>query len=264
MRKQVERIKENIVEAKENLNGYEEFRKEAVNETKKYADEDEVICKHEDELVSEERKISEERNRLRERERLIGQAMEGRLRVLENLRSNMADEAWRWDLPMFIFGSKSDEAILTDPRHKWKLNSTVIPPEQVNAALFTTTLSENMKRFGFTRFAADLFTAPDVVKQYLCNVSRLHQVPIGSAKTNDAYEEIKTAFSNTQFRLYLTDKHRVQFTVSKYSHEVLGQQSELRKPAKIFVAHSSNFDETKTLEKDKQELKKKVLLTCIH
>lgn len=35
------------------------------------------------------------------------------------------------DLPMFIFGCKADEALLTDQRHKWKLNSTVIPPEQV-------------------------------------------------------------------------------------------------------------------------------------
>ena len=33
---------------------------------------------------------------IREQERKAGQVMEGRLRVLESLRSNMADEAWRW------------------------------------------------------------------------------------------------------------------------------------------------------------------------
>lgn len=35
------------------------------------------------------------------------------------------------DLPMFIFGCKEDEALLTDRRHSWKLNSTVIPPSMV-------------------------------------------------------------------------------------------------------------------------------------
>ncbi|VDM71509.1 unnamed protein product [Strongylus vulgaris] len=222
--------------------------------------------------------------------------MDKRLRALENLRCNMADEAWRWyqenrdrfshpvyvpilhmtvpnsesamllenllavrDLPMFIFGSKSDEAILTDARHKWKLNSTVIPPAQVDTSSLKTTLTGDMKRFGFTRFAVDLFTAPDVVKQYLCNVARLHQVPIGSAQTNDAYEAIKTAFISTPFRLYLTDRYRVQFTVSKYgSHEILGQQSELRKPARLLLAHSSSFDESKSLEEERQRLRNKV------
>ncbi|RCN31505.1 hypothetical protein ANCCAN_22709, partial [Ancylostoma caninum] len=162
------------------------------------------------------------------------------------------------DLPMFIFGCKADEAVLTDQRHKWKLNSTVIPPEQVDISALKTGLTSDMKKFGFNRFAADLFTAPDVVKQYLCSVARLHQVPIGSSKTNDAYEAIKSAFVNTPFRLYLTDKYRVQFTISKYgSHEVLGQQSELRMSPKIFVAHSSNFDENKKLVDEKQRLRDK-------
>ncbi|EYC16688.1 hypothetical protein Y032_0033g2787 [Ancylostoma ceylanicum] len=295
MKKQIDRIKENVATAQEGMNGYEEFRKEAVEKTQKYAEEDEDLCRQEDEITAEERKLSEERNRVREEERRIGQAMEGRLRVLEGLRCNMADEAWRWyeenrekfrhpvyvpvlhmtvpgpeaamllenlvavrDLPMFIFGCKADEALLTDQRHKWKLNSTVIPPEQVDISALKTGLTSDMKKFGFNRFAVDLFTAPDVVKQYLCSVARLHQVPIGSSKTNDAYEAIKSAFVSTPFRLYLTDKYRVQFTISKYgSHEVLGQQSELRISPKIFVAHSSNFDENKKLVEEKQRLRDK-------
>ncbi|EPB79517.1 hypothetical protein ANCCEY_01337 [Ancylostoma ceylanicum] len=52
--------------------------------------------------------------------------------------------------------------------------------------------------------------------------------------------------------------HTVQFTISKYgSHEVLGQQSELRISPKIFVAHSSNFDENKKLVEEKQRLRDK-------
>ncbi|PIO57577.1 hypothetical protein TELCIR_21006, partial [Teladorsagia circumcincta] len=165
---------------------------------------------------------------LRDEEKRVEQVMEGRVRVLENMRCNMADEAWRWyqanrdrfqhpvyvpilhmtvtdakasmllenligvrDLAMFIFGCKEDETLLTDRRHNWKLNSTVVNPSL---------------GFGFTRFAVDLFTAPDVVKQYLCNVARLHQVPIGSSRSNELYDEIKSAFVNTSYKLYLTDR----------------------------------------------------------
>ncbi|KAK6737160.1 hypothetical protein RB195_019699 [Necator americanus] len=295
MKRQVDRIRENVADARKELEGYEEFRREAVEKTQKYAEEDENLCRLEDEVTFEEKRLSDEINRLRDREKRISQAMEGRLRILEGMRCNMADEAWRWyeqnrekfrypvyvpilhttvpntesamllenliairDFPMFIFGCKADEAILTDQRHKWKLNSTVVPSEQVDISSLRTVLSPEMKKFGFNRFAVDLFTAPDVVKQYLCNVARLHQVPIGSSKTNDAYEAIKTAFVNTPFRLYLTDRYRVQFTVSKYgSHEIIGQQSELRMPARIFVAHSSNFDESKKLDAEKQDLRSK-------
>ncbi|KAK6051288.1 hypothetical protein COOONC_11207 [Cooperia oncophora] len=247
LRKQVDRVRENVSAAKEEMKGYQ----------------------------------------LRDEEKRIEQIMESRVRILENMRSNMADEAWRWyqanrdrfrhpvyvpilhmtvpdaksamllenlialrDLPMFIFGCKEDEALLTDRRHNWKLNSTVVAPSQVNLSSLSSTVTQEMKGFGFTRFAADLFTSPDVVKHYMCSVARLHQVPIGSARSNEYYDEIKSAFANTPYKLYLTDRYRVQFTVSKYgSHEVIGQQSELRSPAQYFVAHTSSPDDKSNLKR---------------
>ncbi|VDL80242.1 unnamed protein product [Nippostrongylus brasiliensis] len=113
-----------------------------------------------------------------------------------------------------------------------------------------------MKGFGFTRFAANLFTAPDVIKHYLCNVSRLHQVPIGTARTNDLYDDIKSAFAGSPYKLYLTDKYRVQFTVSRYgSHEILGQQNELRTPARLLTAHSTPLEENGKFDEEKQRLR---------
>ncbi|KJH49752.1 hypothetical protein DICVIV_04092 [Dictyocaulus viviparus] len=200
----------------------------------------------------------------------------------------MADEAWRWyegnrekfrypiyvpilhmtvpdgrsamllenliavrDLPMFIFGCKEDEALLTDRRHSWKLNSTVMPTSQIDVSSLKTTLTQEMKELGFTHFAIDLFESVDVIKQYLCNVAKLHQVPIGSSKTNDLYDTIKTLFSRNSYKLYLTDRYRVQFTVSKYgSREILGQQSELKSPARLFVAHSTSLDERHKVHAD--------------
>ncbi|VDO19530.1 unnamed protein product [Heligmosomoides polygyrus] len=115
-----------------------------------------------------------------------------------------------------------------------------------------------MKGFGFTRFAADLFTAPDVVKQYLCNVARLHQVPIGSSRTNDLYDSIRAAFASTPYKLYLTDKYRVQFTVSKYgSHEVIGQQSELRSSIRLFTSHTSPLEDKSRFEAEWKRLRDK-------
>ncbi|XGW08461.1 hypothetical protein V3C99_011077 [Haemonchus contortus] len=293
IRKQVDRVRENVSAAKEEMKGYEEFKRETAQKTQQHAEEDDRLCKTEEGLQAEERKLNSEKMKLRDEARRIDQVMEGRVRILENLRSNMADEAWRWyqanrdkfrhpvyvpilhmtvpdaktamllenliavrDLPMFIFGCKEDETLLTDRRHNWKLNSTVVPPSQVNLSALSTTVTQEMKGFGFTRFAVDLFTAPDVVKQYLCNVARLHQVPIGSARSNDLYDEIKSAFTNTPYKLYLTDRYRVQFTVSKYgSHEVIGQQSELRSPARLFVAHTSSLDDKSKFEEERQRIR---------
>ncbi|VDM59309.1 unnamed protein product [Angiostrongylus costaricensis] len=230
---------------------------------------------------------------LRDEERNISEAMKTRLRILGNLRINMADEAWRWyegnrdkfrypvfvpvlhmtvpdarsamllenliafrDLPMFIFGCKEDEALLTDRRHSWKLNSTVIPPSQVDVSSLKTRLTPEMEELGFTHFAVDLFDSVDVVKQYLCNVAKLHQVPIGSSKTNDLYDTIRTIFLKNAYRLYLTDKYRVQFTVSKYgSHEMLGQQSELKAPARIFTSHSKQLDDKSRFHDQAQRIR---------
>ncbi|KAK6053738.1 hypothetical protein COOONC_08757, partial [Cooperia oncophora] len=293
LRKQVDRVRENVSAAKEEMKGYQEFKRETAQKTEQYAEEEENLCKMEDELQADERKLSAEKMKLRDEEKRIEQIMESRVRILENMRSNMADEAWRWyqanrdrfrhpvyvpilhmtvpdaksamllenlialrDLPMFIFGCKEDEALLTDRRHNWKLNSTVVAPSQVNLSSLSSTVTQEMKGFGFTRFAADLFTSPDVVKHYMCSVARLHQVPIGSARSNEYYDEIKSAFANTPYKLYLTDRYRVQFTVSKYgSHEVIGQQSELRSPAQYFVAHTSSPDDKSKFEEERQQLR---------
>ncbi|KAK6053136.1 hypothetical protein COOONC_09357 [Cooperia oncophora] len=175
LRKQVDRVRENVSAAKEEMKGYQEFKRETAQKTEQYAEEEENLCKMEDELQADERKLSAEKMKLRDEEKRIEQIMESRVRILENMRSNMADEAWRW--------------------------------YQANR---------------------DRFRHP------------LHQVPIGSARSNEYYDEIKSAFANTPYKLYLTDRYRVQFTVSKYgSHEVIGQQSELRSPAQYFVAHTS-------------------------
>ncbi|ETN83619.1 hypothetical protein NECAME_17405 [Necator americanus] len=96
MKRQVDRIRENVADARKELEGYEEFRREAVEKTQKYAEEDENLCRLEDEVTFEEKRLSDEINRLRDREKRISQAMEGRLRILEGMRCNMADEAWRW------------------------------------------------------------------------------------------------------------------------------------------------------------------------
>ncbi|VDO25562.1 unnamed protein product [Heligmosomoides polygyrus] len=168
LRQQVDRVRENVSTAREGMKGYEEFKREASKKAQKYAEEDDNLCRSEDELQVQEKKLSADRNSIREEEKRLDRVMENRVRVLEGLRSNMADEAWRWyeanrnkfrhpvhvpilhmtvpdakaavllenliavrDLPMFIFGCKEDEALLTDRRHSWKLNSTVIPPSMV-------------------------------------------------------------------------------------------------------------------------------------
>ncbi|VDM60289.1 unnamed protein product [Angiostrongylus costaricensis] len=139
----------------------------------------------------------------------LSEVMEGRLRAFRNCRINVADEAWRWhegncekfrypvfvpvlhvavpngrcalflenliafrDLPMFNLDCKEDEALLTNRRHSWKLNSTVISPSQVDL----------------------LVRSVDDVKQYLCNAAMLDLVTNGASKINDLYGTIRTTF----------------------------------------------------------------------
>ncbi|KAE9421326.1 hypothetical protein Angca_001701, partial [Angiostrongylus cantonensis] len=93
---QRDRVQEQVVAAKEGMKGYEEFKKEASQRARKCAEDDENLCRMEDDLSAEERKLSMEKNRLRDEERNISEVMKTRLRILGNLRMNMADEAWRW------------------------------------------------------------------------------------------------------------------------------------------------------------------------
>uniref|UniRef100_A0A1I7XDF2 Structural maintenance of chromosomes protein 5 n=1 Tax=Heterorhabditis bacteriophora TaxID=37862 RepID=A0A1I7XDF2_HETBA len=164
------------------------------------------VMQLENEIGELEKRLDKAKDEAKEYEkmRVQNRIMENRIRTLEQLRCNYADEAWQWyeanksqfeypvyvpilhmtvkdnksavllenligarEFPMFIFGSKKDEMILSDRKHRWKINSTVMTSKE------------------------------------------LHNVPIGTSKTNDIYDYIMKKLSSTTYRLYLTDTFRV-------------------------------------------------------
>ena len=67
------------------------------------------------------------------------------------------------------------------------------------------------RQFGFFSYLKDLFECPDAVMRYLCQLYRVHAIPVGTQKTKDNVENvIKRAPEISNF---YTENHQVNLTV---------------------------------------------------
>ncbi|CAH1154399.1 unnamed protein product [Phaedon cochleariae] len=81
---------------------------------------------------------------------------------------------------------------------------------------------ENLRRYGFYTYINNLFTAPGPIMSYLCKTYRLHNIPLGDAKTNDCYEQVPE-----QIRTFFSDVYRYGISFSKYSGQKSTKQVEV-------------------------------------
>lgn len=65
---------------------------------------------------------------------------------------------------------------------------------------------EQLRRFGFYSYLNSLFTAPEPVKNHLCKMYRLHQIPVGTEVTNRTYNDVPRNIS-----LFFSGKFLIKF-----------------------------------------------------
>ncbi|KAH8039761.1 hypothetical protein HPB51_008693 [Rhipicephalus microplus] len=71
-----------------------------------------------------------------------------------------------------------------------RVNGVVVPAESLDSFKPRRPLSE-IKRCGFRAYIKSLFSAPDGVMRYLCKRHRVHDIPVGDARTEDCLEEVR-------------------------------------------------------------------------
>lgn len=54
---------------------------------------------------------------------------------------------------------------------------------------------EQLTKYGLYSYLYSMFTAPDPIMKYLCKTYRVHNIPVGNAKTNQLYEKIPPQIS---------------------------------------------------------------------
>ncbi|XP_068083554.1 structural maintenance of chromosomes protein 5 [Anabrus simplex] len=122
------------------------------------------------------------------------------------------------DLQAFICENKDDMRILISKlRDEMKLKINVLhsgsehPPSHI---FQPDTPIENLNRFGFIAYLKDLFTAPETILKYLCRRLHIHRIPLGTARTNDVYDEVPL-----NIRSFFSNDTKYDVSVSRYSNE---------------------------------------------
>ncbi|KAK9886239.1 hypothetical protein WA026_015757 [Henosepilachna vigintioctopunctata] len=81
---------------------------------------------------------------------------------------------------------------------------------------------EHLMQFGLYAYMNSLFTAPDLIMNYLYKTYGIHNIPVGNEKVNQCFEQIPN-----QIRLFFSDKCRYSVKFSKYTGAKSTRQNQI-------------------------------------
>ncbi|XP_077502155.1 structural maintenance of chromosomes protein 5-like, partial [Amblyomma americanum] len=155
------------------------------------------------------------------------------------------------DLVAFVAERQDDlNAFLTAMRDTCNLsvNGVVMPSESLDAFQPRRPLSQ-ISQYGFRAYVQSLFTAPDGVMRYLCKRYRVHDIPVGSAATEDCLSQLRTLGINRFF----TEENLYTVRVSEYDPSRFSTMSSELEPPSLLIM-SVDTDTLEELEQRKQVL----------
>nr|CAB3266388.1 structural maintenance of chromosomes protein 5-like [Phallusia mammillata] len=116
---------------------------------------------------------------------------------------------------------------------------------------------KDLKQWGFTSFLRELFKAPDAVMAYLCKQYRVHEIPVGSARTKDIVDQVTQKSNIDLFFIPTLSPNQVgsRYSVkkSKYSSNTIVGSRALRRAE--FLDSKVDPDELKQIQQAMQNLK---------
>lgn len=106
---------------------------------------------------------------------------------------------------------------------------------------------EHLTRYGFHSYVISLFSAPDVIKKYLCKTYHLHSIPVGEniSNFNALPKQITTFFSGTS---------RISISYSRYTGEKSTRQNEIKSDGTFSI--TLNLQKKDLLENQMGQTKK--------
>lgn len=125
------------------------------------------------------------------------------------------------DRVAFICEDKNDMNLLIQSlRIQQKLKVNILHSSSEERNYQPNIPIENLRQYGFFAYLDSLFTAPKAITNYLGKLYGIHNIPIGTDKTDQCYEQIPN-----QIRLFFSDKKRYVVKFSKYTGEKISSQS---------------------------------------
>lgn len=117
----------------------------------------------------------------------------------------------------------------------------------------------DISQYGFEKYANDLFTAPDEVKEMLNKVAQLDRVPIGKGQAARASVDrlAKEVFPQNNITRYITDDIIYYAKKSKYSAESSVLSLKIRK-SNIWSEFSRGAEDVKILKEKRERTKAKI------
>lgn len=155
------------------------------------------------------------------------------------------------DLKAFVFENGADmEVFLSEVRDNQKLKvNAVCAPNQSCAGMAPSRSLEELRKYGFISYLRELFDAPEAVMSYLCHQHKVHDVPVGTAKTRAMIDQV---IKDSKLRHLYTAEERYIIKVSAYTSKTVSSNAALREAQ--FLTFTVDADERRQLEEQLQEV----------
>ncbi|CAI5442179.1 unnamed protein product [Caenorhabditis angaria] len=283
-------FEEKLDEAEIEMKGYQKFMEKSKSEEKKLFEIEKECRNHEDSISKKGYDLRSLLEKQREADKHNAENETRRLRCMGSLSPDAA-KAWNYykanrsafkddifvpimhvtlttpdaakyiensvggrDWCMFVCSNKDDELIINDNTKGWRINSTVVRKESVNTEQINSILPDELKQYGFSCFVSESISAPDSLKQYLCNVFQLHRIACGKNEVEKNLGNVADSLAKTRYNVFITTNIRVQISISRYSGEVMQSQSQLRQPQtwndQVFSKSTSKKSNTGSIDEE--------------
>ncbi|GLH06082.1 Uncharacterized protein GBIM_11601 [Gryllus bimaculatus] len=124
----------------------------------------------------------------------------------------------RRDLQAFICEDKEDmNKFISIMREQLKLSVNILysGPEHHPSSWYTPKVPlEELKKYGFTMFVRDMFSAPETIMKYLCRTAGVHRIPVGESFMDDALYSLPLSLT-----IFFSGINKYTIQVSKYTNE---------------------------------------------
>ncbi|XP_069778614.1 structural maintenance of chromosomes protein 5 isoform X2 [Narcine bancroftii] len=131
------------------------------------------------------------------------------------------------DLRAFVCLNMEDmDTFLHEVRDKQRLKVNAVCAPTISVARKPPTRPiQELQRYGFVSYLRELIDAPEPVMSYLCDQYRIHDVPIGTAKTKLMIEKV---IKETRLHQIYTGEERYIVKKSMYSNKVISSNMALK------------------------------------
>ncbi|KAL3866036.1 hypothetical protein ACJMK2_043377 [Sinanodonta woodiana] len=160
------------------------------------------------------------------------------------------------DLRAFVCEKTEDLKLFMDVMEEQHLRVSAVGMPNDSLDKFRPSFSiAELSKYGLYSYMKDLFTCPDAVMLYLCAQYRIHDIPVGDAKTKDCVNNIIQEFS--KLRLFYSSYNQHSVKRSRYDHSLSTRSTKLKDAYFLTVSVDENRERelVQQIQKLQAELK---------